>query len=388
MEHNDNFPIDAPAWSPSFNGITLVRRPHAPYGDIWFSSTGNVVVADVKDVRERVVARRGEVPTWSPDGTQLAFARCRITQANPATHASDTANCSLWIVRADGTTPARLLTRRIDSAPVWSPDGGFLAYLRDVGSCTAICRRRIVVVSSSGGAPHALGPLLIESTQLFWLPSSAPAVLRRHEEMLGEGFQLQRCVDIWNRARMRWSDTVANVSTAKGRCVVTIAYPPRDAGFIFAGFECTQPVPFTFDCPSHGANKNEIRPNHRVWNAQVAHGGTLYLFRRPSGRRLPVPKRPPYPILDGYILLLDRSGKLRNGLTYTATVVGRCSGAGSGDIIGYPNSIECGWQSGTFAEVDHECFKRSGPLRRGDIAYCSNGAGSTKFIRVKASSIF
>ncbi|HVQ22435.1 MAG TPA: hypothetical protein VMT36_04125, partial [Candidatus Saccharimonadia bacterium] len=70
------------------------------------------------------------VPTQvrlSPDGSQVVFTvRSSAPRRDGYRHA-------LWIVAADGSTPARPLTlgRRNDTAPRWSPDGRSLAFLSD-----------------------------------------------------------------------------------------------------------------------------------------------------------------------------------------------------------------------------------------------------------------
>jgi dipeptidyl aminopeptidase/acylaminoacyl peptidase len=70
-----------------------------------------------------LMKRAGE-PVVSPDGRQVVF---QLTEPDydPAKQTSD-----LWIVPADGSAPARRLTatRAAESGPVWSPDGGRLAF--------------------------------------------------------------------------------------------------------------------------------------------------------------------------------------------------------------------------------------------------------------------
>jgi dipeptidyl aminopeptidase/acylaminoacyl peptidase len=64
-------------------------------------------------------------PTVSPDGSRVAFALNRIDLE------ADGYRSDLWVVPADGSGPARQLTRSgFDSAPRWSPDGAWLAFRR------------------------------------------------------------------------------------------------------------------------------------------------------------------------------------------------------------------------------------------------------------------
>jgi dipeptidyl aminopeptidase/acylaminoacyl peptidase len=64
-------------------------------------------------------------PTVSPDGERVAFALNRVDLE------ADGYRSDLWVVRADGSEPARQLTRGgFDSIPRWSPAGGWLAFRR------------------------------------------------------------------------------------------------------------------------------------------------------------------------------------------------------------------------------------------------------------------
>jgi hypothetical protein len=387
LTNDEDFFVAAPRWAPTHDRIALIRRPDSPYGDIWFSAPGNVVVVGANGGDERVVAEEGEVPTWSPDGKRLAFARCRVLEGEPTDeNAADSAECSAWVVPADGGEDPRKLADDVDSAPIWSPDGRHIAFFRAVRPCSVnriVCKRRIFVVPTEGGEPRPVGPELIEASQLFWRPELSAIEGRRADKDADDSPELQRCVDIWNRAQMEWPSVVANVRLVKEGCEITVA-GIRTEGLVSVGFPCLQPVPYSFQCPGHGERLKYMDPAQRVWNAQADERGKLRLVRAPKGARLPLPKAPPYPILDGYILPFDSDGNVRKGLTISEAQTGTCIGRG---FVDHPDSVDCGWRDGGFSYIDHHCFKPPGPLEVGDIVLCSEGAGETSFIQLKLSKV-
>jgi hypothetical protein len=347
-----------PAWAPNGKHIAVIRDSGSATC-CWFSVIGDVAVADVDGGHEQVIAENGQAPAWSPDGTRLAFARCRISEANyfDEKFDEDIAECSLWTVAADGSDKPSLLVDETASPPVWSPDGRFVAFFRESGTCETFCRHQIFIVPAGGGKPRPVGSEVVEPSDghgewwpgLAWLPEKAPVIVPIIEKESDDVLELQRCVDIWNRAHMRQAGPV-NVSLVGDRCQITV----RDYGGI-----CwqTPKVPYRYFCPSHGGPLRLMPPEYRVWNAHASNEGTLTLFDAPKGPRLPLPKAPPYPMLDGEVIPYGKDGEPLAGLKLAETDWTCDAWGGSDDPVVY-------------CSVYDECFKRPGRLAVGDIVLC------------------
>src|SRR4051794_41808025 len=87
------------------------------------------------------------VPTVSPDG------RIAVVAVSRPDLDGDEYRGQLWAVPTDGSAPARPLTSGgRDSAPAFSPDGRWLAYL----SAAPGERPQVHVLPTSGGGPRRL----------------------------------------------------------------------------------------------------------------------------------------------------------------------------------------------------------------------------------------
>lgn len=99
--------------------------------------------------------RSAGVPTVSPDGRHAVVARTRIDlDANDYT-------AQLWLVPTDGSAPPRQLTHGWrDSAPTYSPDGRWLAFVRasrdEGGKSGSGTKPQLYVLPTAGGEPRRL----------------------------------------------------------------------------------------------------------------------------------------------------------------------------------------------------------------------------------------
>src|SRR5213080_1023883 len=95
-------------------------------------------------------------PAWSPDGKSLAFSSNRSSDpdANYEAH--------IWVVAADNTDKGAHLTQVSpnpgpDSAPTWSPDGKWIAYVTELDPHLFYYNtRHLAVIPASGGQPNVL----------------------------------------------------------------------------------------------------------------------------------------------------------------------------------------------------------------------------------------
>jgi TolB protein len=73
-------------------------------------------------------------PSWSPDGSLIAFERYDCAVDAPPGEPSCTTgeDMELYVMAADGTSEVRLRNNAVDEYwPSWSPDGGWIVFVRD-----------------------------------------------------------------------------------------------------------------------------------------------------------------------------------------------------------------------------------------------------------------
>lgn len=86
------------------------------------------------------------LPTWSPDGKQVAF----------ASEDPESGTTQIYVMNADGSVPVQLTTREGGNGPVWSPDGVHIAYQAWIDNRTGLY---VVPVDRSTGQRNVSGTL-------------------------------------------------------------------------------------------------------------------------------------------------------------------------------------------------------------------------------------
>jgi len=109
------------------NGSGPPPPPPPPMSEIAFAvwPNGGIQVINADGSGGRILTTASDWhPTWSPDGTRLAFSRVKDDQSTSA----------IYVINADGSGLRQLTSGAVfDAHPAWSPDGRRLAFYRDGG---------------------------------------------------------------------------------------------------------------------------------------------------------------------------------------------------------------------------------------------------------------
>ena len=97
----------------------------------------------------------GSTPDWSPDGTRLVYSR------------HDGSDNEIYVVGRDGTGNMQLTNNSVsDQRPAWSPDGSKIAFESDQGDW------EILVMKSNGTGVHAVTDNAVDDQDPSWQPLS------------------------------------------------------------------------------------------------------------------------------------------------------------------------------------------------------------------------
>ncbi|HEX6332919.1 MAG TPA: hypothetical protein VFZ78_01765, partial [Flavisolibacter sp.] len=132
-----------PTWSPDGSKIAFQSNLGAPaLTDVF------VMNADGSGIQRLTTANAfDQMPAWSPDGTRIAFMSAR--DGNP----------EVYVMNADGTSQVRLTnTTAIDARPSWSRESGKIVFTsgRDFSLPSTNPKFEIYIMNADGTNPVRL----------------------------------------------------------------------------------------------------------------------------------------------------------------------------------------------------------------------------------------
>jgi Tol biopolymer transport system component len=147
----------SPSWSPDGTKIAFASR---------LTGQGDIYVMNADGSNQIRLTTSPQVdgdPSWSPDGTKIAFASSR-------TGAGD-----IYVMNADGSNQIQLTTSLGgETEPAWSPDGGKIAFTESVNGDS-----EVYVMNADGSNPTNLTHHVGSDTSPTWSPDGTKIAYQR-----------------------------------------------------------------------------------------------------------------------------------------------------------------------------------------------------------------
>jgi Tol biopolymer transport system component/plastocyanin len=130
--------VSAPAWSPdgTLLAVEVIRSVFYDDYNHWMDYASDLYVLGTAPFRALTTDGQSRAPSWSPDGTRIAFVKRPIQRSG----------AHIYILDVAGGDPVPLTPREGSyETPRWSPDGASLAFSDDIGG-----NRDVFIVNADG----------------------------------------------------------------------------------------------------------------------------------------------------------------------------------------------------------------------------------------------
>jgi dipeptidyl aminopeptidase/acylaminoacyl peptidase len=215
-------------------------------------------------------------PTWSPDGTQLAFISARHEDRD-YDNASD-----IWIMPAHRGEPRRLTdTAGPVSSPAFSPDGRSIAYLGHRYRHESGRNQRVFTIPVAGGTPTCL-TMTLDRTCVPFFSTVAP-LWSADGQWITFAVEDQGDIPIY---RVRADGTMAPQPILAGERQVTGLSAACAGGLLaFAAMDPVSPAEVSV-CQADGTGERSLTDLNRVWKAEIARSRPERFRYEHDGRQL------------------------------------------------------------------------------------------------------